>query len=85
MYKETVGVPPLVMIDDLVAVTLCGVESVVMSSFLNSKAYVKKLQFGINKCHKIHVGKEKRTCPELYLDEWIIELWTTLRLVEKLL
>ena len=73
MYKETVGVPPLAMIDDLVAVTPCGVESVVMSSFLNSKANVKKLQFGINKCHKIHVGKEKRTCPDLYLDEWIIE------------
>ena len=45
MYKETVGVPPLAMIDDLVAVTPCGVESVVMSSFLNSKANVKKLPF----------------------------------------
>ena len=74
MYKETVGVPPLAMVDDLVAISHCGLDSVVMNAFLNSKSNVKKLQFGIQKCHKLHVGKEKKSCPDLYLDEWVVEV-----------
>ena len=72
MYKDTVGIPPLAMIDDLVSVSYCGLDTIGMNSFLNSKSNVKKLQFGISKCHKLHVGKEKKTCPELYLDEWVV-------------
>ena len=73
MYKDSVGVPPLAMVDDLVAVSHCGLDSVVLNSFLNTKANVKKLQFGISKCHKLHVGTEKTSCPDLYLDEWIVK------------
>jgi hypothetical protein len=66
MYKDIVGIPPLAMMDDLVSVSKCGIDSVVMNAFLNSKSDVKKLQFGISKCHKLHVGKERKTCPDLY-------------------
>ena len=73
MYKETVGIPPLAMVDDLVSISHCGLNSVVMNSFLNTKSNVKKLQLGISKCHKLHIGKEKKTCPDLYIDEWRVE------------
>ena len=73
MYKDKVGIPPLAMIDDLVSVSHCGMESLVMNSFLNAKSNVKKLQFGLSKCHKLHIGKERKTCPELHLDEWTVD------------
>ena len=47
-YRDGVPVPPLSMVDDLIS--KCGIKSLGMNSF-------KKLQFGENKCHKIHVGK----------------------------
>ena len=74
MYKGEVGIPPLAMVDDLITVANCGTESVIMNSYLNAKASVKKLQFGMSKCHKLHVGKEKRSCPDLYLDEWKVKV-----------
>ena len=27
----------------------------------------------MNKCHKLHVGKSKSSCPDLYLDEWKVK------------
>ena len=72
-YKERVGVPPLAMIDDLVCISKCGINSVKMNSFINSKSNLKKLQFGLSKCHVMHVGIQKSYCPELKLDEWDIK------------
>ena len=60
LYKGMVAIPPLAMIDDLISISHCGIKSVVMNSFLNSKSRVKKLQLGIDKCHKLHIGKEKK-------------------------
>ena len=73
MYKEEVGIPPLAMIDDLISVSKCGIESVKTNTFLNAKSSLKKLQFGMSKCHKLHVGQHKSTCPDLYLDEWRVK------------
>ena len=72
-YKGNVGIPPLAMVDDLVAVSNCGMESVKTNGFLNAKTNVKKLQFGGDKCHKMHVGKENHLCPDLYVDNWELE------------
>ena len=33
----------------------------------------KKLQFGADKCHKLHVGKQCDFCPNLYIDKWKME------------
>ena len=74
MYKNEVGIPPFAMIDDLVTVAHCGTESVVMNSYLNAKASVKKMQFVMSKCHKLHVEKEKRSCSELFLDQWKVKV-----------
>ena len=58
-YKGEVDVPPLAMVDDLLIVTECGFKSAMANSFINCKTNLKKLQFGIDKCHKMHVGKKR--------------------------
>ena len=73
IYKGKVGVPPLAMVDDLVCISKCGIESVKMNSYINSKSNLKKLQFGLSKCHVMHVGASESYCPDLKLDEWDVK------------
>ena len=35
-YKESVGIPPLSMVDDLVLISTCGLNSVLINGFINS-------------------------------------------------
>ena len=62
------------MVDDLACISTCGVDTVKTNSYINTKTNLKKLQFGEDKCHKMHIGKEKDYCPELYIDTWKMEL-----------
>ena len=73
LYKDEVRVPPLAMIDDLVCPAVCGLDSVLMNSFINAKTNTKKLQFGVKKCHQLHVGKKNPTCPTLKVYNWELE------------
>ena len=72
-YRDLVGVPSLSMVDDVVNISECGVESVALNAYINAKSNSKKLQFGKEKCHKLHIGCNKESCPELFLDTWKIE------------
>ena len=69
-YKQEVDIPPLGMVDDVLAVSRCGSDSVAMNAFLNQKTNIKRLQYSTDKCHQLHVGKNKDLCPDLYIDEW---------------
>ena len=71
-YKGGVRVPPLAMVDDLLIVTECGFKSTMANSYINTKSAMKKLQFGTQKCHKMHVGKHKveEICPDLFVEGW---------------
>ena len=69
-YKGSVGIPPLGMVDDLVCISSCGLPTTLMNTFLNAKTSIKKLQFGVDKCHKIHIGNNDIKCPELFIDNW---------------
>ena len=51
-----VKIPPLGMVDDIATVSKCGVDSVQMNAYLNAKTNMKKLQFGVAKCKKMHLG-----------------------------
>ena len=72
-YKDKVDVLPLAMIDDLLAIAPCGLESLAMNSFITTNIEMKKLEFhtpgpdGKTKCHKIHVGRKNRFCPQLLI------------------
>ena len=45
-----------------------------MNSYVNTKTNIKKLQFGVSKCHKMHVGAKKNNCPSLKIDELDVKL-----------
>ena len=67
-YKECVDIPPLAMIDDILAVTDCSVESVKMNALIKSKVEHKNLELGPEKCFKMHVGQQDDCCPTLKID-----------------
>ena len=58
------------MVDDLACVSTCGLDTVKTNAFINAKTSLKKLQFGPDKCQKMHVGKNTPYCPELGIDSW---------------
>ena len=66
-------IPPLGMVDDLLCVSECGFKTAMLNSYINYKTNSKKLQFGVTKCKKIHVGKvcEDFKCQTLSVDKWI--------------
>ena len=77
-YKGLVGVPPLAMVDDLACISVCGLETVMMNGFINAKTSIKKLQFGEDKCHRMHIGRETPYCPDLFIDNWKVKSVETL-------
>ena len=64
-YKGSVAVPPLCMVDDVLAVQECSQNSVQINSVINSFIELKKLKLSSDKCSKIHVGKVSSSCPDL--------------------
>ena len=72
MYKDVVGIPPLGMVDDLVCISECGPKTVMLNSFVNYKVSSKKLQFGAQKCKKLHIGQQRQLhkCASLFIDGW---------------
>ena len=76
LYKNSVRILPLGMVDDITAISKCGVDSLDLNTYINSKIELKKLRFhvpdktGRTKCHKIHVGSSSsHTCPILKVHE----------------
>ena len=69
-YRNTIPVPPLSMVDDILCICKCGIDSVLLNAFINLKTNTKKLQFGEDKCFKMHVGTNKTICPDLKIDKW---------------
>ena len=57
-----------------------------MNDFLNSRTNIVNLQFGTDKCKKMHVGKtqNKDICPDIYVDSWEEELGETVDGVKEL-
>ena len=69
IYKKLTGVIPLACVDDLLAVTRCGFDTINMNTTINTLIELKKLQFHIpepekkSKCHYLHVGNQNKFCP----------------------
>ena len=72
LYKNQVPIPPLVMQDDTLGISLCGYKSTLMNNFLNTRTNIMNLQFGTNKCEKMHIGKNHNQdiCSRLSVDTW---------------
>ena len=71
-YKGEVVIPPLSMLDDLLCISECGHKTAMAHSYIRFKSDSKKLQFGSDKCKKMHVGKVKDEykCQQLLIDKW---------------
>ena len=54
-YKNKVEIPALGVVDDLLTVCESGYKAARMNSLINAKTAIKKLQFGPQKCHVLHV------------------------------
>ena len=67
------------MIDDLLGIAPCGLESIALNTFINVQIEMKKLRFhtpgpeGKSKCHKIHVGRPNKFCPTLLVHGTIMK------------
>ena len=59
-YRDSVKIPPLGMIDDILTVTKCGKDSVIMNAIIQSKVDIKRLELGSSKCSKLHIGNKKK-------------------------
>ena len=68
-YNNTVNVPVLEMVDDVISVNQCSSKSVTSNATVNSFMDINKLSLSHTKCSKIHVGKKCDECPKLVIDE----------------
>ena len=59
------------MVDDLIGISKCGLNSIELNTFINTQIELKKLRFhvpdkdGKSKCHKMHIGNRQEWCPVL--------------------
>ena len=64
-YKGKVAVPPLEMVDDVLAIQKCGPTSEAINTTINSFMETEKLTLSHSKTHVIHVGKNRDKCSNL--------------------
>ena len=64
-YKGMISIPPLGMVDDELTIAECGPNATLTNAFMNNFTESKKLQFGIKKCNKMHIGNETLVCEEI--------------------
>ena len=57
-YKDTVEVPLLGIVDDILIVSQSGHKTSRMNGLINEKTAIKSSQFGHEKCHMMHIGKK---------------------------
>ena len=71
LYKNVVRILPLAFVDDLNAISKCGLESISLNTFITTQIELKRLKFhvpdavGKSKCHKMHIGRRDTLCPTL--------------------
>ena len=74
LYKETLQISILGLVDDLIGVSDAGFKAQQMNVILNVKSSEKSLQFGVNKCKTMLVGKkhqlENVISNKLFVDAW---------------
>ena len=79
MYKNKVEIPPLMMQDDTLAVSVCGFETIKMNNFINTRSNIMGLQFGRDKCVQMHVGKKYsiNICSNCKVSAWTENVLTS--------
>ena len=75
IYKDSLQVGFLGLVDDIIGITTAGIEAQKMNAFINEKTAEKTLQFGLTKCKSMLVGKDTSNVidSELLVDSWKVE------------
>ena len=60
------------MVDDILVPVKCGIESINANSKVNTFVESKNLKLSKEKCHKMHIGQVKKTCPKLKVHQNIM-------------
>ena len=82
-YKGLVKLIPLAMVDDLLAMAKCGIDSTRLNTEINTRVEMKKLYFhtpdqsGKSKCHTMHIGRKSENCPKLKVHGYEMEKVTS--------
>ena len=63
--KKEVAIPPLEMVDDVLAIQKCGTKSIKINTAINIFMEAEKLYLSEKKCNVIHVGSKWESCNEL--------------------
>ena len=76
-YKEIVNIPKLGYVDDIADINNCGEKTKEMNQYTTKAINERRLQFSIDKCARMHVGKGAKNktdmehkCPEVQVDKW---------------
>ena len=72
-YKETISIPKMGFVDDILDVTKCGKETVEMNQYTRNSINERKLQQNQDKCVRMHIGKKEKECEKLDIDIWKAE------------
>ena len=75
LYKDSLPVGFLGLVDDIIGVTEVGFKAQMMNAFMNVKTAEKTLQFGPSKCKSMLVGKDTRNVinNEFFVDTWNVK------------
>ena len=71
-YKNEITIPLLGMVDDILIISDSGYKSQRLNGYINAKTAIKRLQFGPDKCHIMHIGKNipEHKKMKFYVDGW---------------
>ena len=71
-YKEELEIDILGLVDDIIAVSEAGHKAQMINTILNLKSAEKGLQFGVNKCKAMIVGKSNHNYlhSKIMVDKW---------------
>ena len=99
IYKTSVFIPPIWMIDDCLTFSSCSNNVIIINEIINSRVKMKKLKFNTDKCFKMHVGRRKTEdkCPKIrvhdeevkssseikYLGDWVSPLLNNKRNIDE--
>jgi len=62
LYKDSLQIGFLGLVDDIVGITNAGADSLLLNSFINIRTAEKGLQFGPSKCNYMLIGKIFEKC-----------------------
>ena len=76
LYKNTLPVSMLGLVDDLIGITTADHRAHQMNTILKIKTAEKRLQFGVGKCKTMLINKKKSAKTELNIGALTVDMWS---------